>query len=99
MPSLSGDTFDAEQGPADSASAVLAEAIEELEGKISGAQNKDEQAEDSKELAILRRAANALKDAGGDRNEAISWLKEQATTVVNPEAFEAAAKWLEHLKD
>jgi hypothetical protein len=99
MPSLSGDTLDAEQGPAESATEVLAEAMEELEGKISGSQNASERKEDVEELATLRRAANALKEAGGDRHEAIAWLKEQATTVVNPEVFEAAAKWLEHLKD
>lgn len=98
MPSLSGDTFDTNSA-AESASEVLAGAIAELEGKLSKPRDASEKQEDLAELAALRRATNALNEAGGDRQKAIAWLEEQATTVVNPEAFKAAAKWLEHLKD
>ena len=98
-PSTSGNAYEANQSGGESAAEVLALAIEELQGKLSETRDEAEKAQDAAELSALRRADTALKNTGGNRQQAIAWLKEQAATVVNPEDFEAAVKWLEHLQD
>lgn len=81
---------------------ALEQAIAELQDKIDASTNKtirEEYAEDVAELAVLRRAKNALTVTEGSRAAAAAWLRDQALTVVNPKEYVAAATWLEHLKD
>ena len=95
--SWSGETHDKESKRKLSTSETISKAIKDIED-LGPKESRTE--EDNKELAIFRRVQTALEAAGGSRQAAADWLRDQMkTTKRDPEELVAAAVWLENFQD